>query len=510
MKRLDYIYNLGLKFYEISDFYCNRNAIKFESGEIVTFDILNRKSNEIANFLLFKDVRPKDVVCIFNQKSLLGYSTILACLKIGAIYVNLDFTSPVERLKKILNTCNPGIICNDNCPNINFDEFSEFQIINFDTETRNLINRCSSKNLEITQHILGTNPAYIMFTSGSTGFPKGATMTHANVLNFIEWGKELYEVTENDIFTNVNPIYFDNSVFDFYVSIFSGACLAPFSQETAKDQKKLVEQVGKSEATIWFSVPSLLIFLLTTKALNENTFKKIRVITFGGEGFPKSKLKILFDLYKHRTRFVNVYGPTECTCICSAYDISEKDFEDMTGIPTLGHLIKNFSYYIDYFDNTDIGEICLSGPQVGLGYYNDFERTQKSFVQNPENSSYKEIMYRTGDLVKVGDYGNLYFMGRKDNQIKHMGYRIELEEVEAAFNIFSFVNEVCVIYKKLSENLGQIIAYISVSEQITENEILNEIKKQLPPYMVPKSIKILDVLPKNKNGKIDRFALTNL
>jgi len=158
----------------------------------------------------------------------------------------------------------------------------------------------------------------------------------------------------------------------------------------------------------------------------------------GGEGYPKSKLKELYDCFHPRVGLVNVYGPTECTCICSAYEISAVDFSDLDGYPPLGALIPNFSYAIlndrdEAVPPGETGDLCLSGPCVGLGYFNDHELTQKAFGQNPLNTLFHEWTYRTGDLVRLSpDDGKIHFVGRKDNQIKHQGYRIELGEIEHA------------------------------------------------------------------------------
>jgi D-alanine--poly(phosphoribitol) ligase subunit 1 len=332
------------------------------------------------------------------------------------------------------------------------------------------------------------------------------------VLNFIQWSQETFDITANDRLTNANPIYFDNSVFDFYSALFSGAVLVPIDNQLAKNPKQLVQAINQAACTIWFSVPSLLVYLLTTKALSNNDFQTIRIISFGGEGFPKNKLSLLFDLYGDRVKLVNVYGPTECTCICSSYEISEKDFDDMNELAPLGFLSRNFSFEIIPTDmaNLHYGELALIGPCVGLGYYNDTERTGQSFIQNP-GTKFTQTMYLTGDIVERSSTGQLFFRGRKDNQVKHMGYRIELEEIEAAFSSLSYINESAVIYERLTPELGQIRAYVSLGiGGKTEQSILDDIRSLLPPYMVPKRISILEVLPKNSNGKIDRKQIAQL
>ena len=328
-------------------------------------------------------------------------------------------------------------------------------------------------------------------------------------LNFIDWGRTTLSVTINDIFTNVNPVYFDNSVFDFYVSLFNGAAMCPVDAETARKPKDLVAAVESSSCSIWFSVPSMLVYLLTTRALGPDDLSCVRAFVFGGEGFPKPKLKELFDLFGARSSLVNVYGPTECTCICSSYAIEAKDVEDLRELAPLGLIAPNFEYYIDPVDpeNPAFGELLLGGPNVGLGYYRDAERSSQSFVQNPTNKSFREIVYRTGDLVQKQSNGYLHFKGRIDNQIKHMGYRIELEEIEAAFVTLEGVDEVAVVYRRDERGLGQINAYVGTSSLNSDKDILKDIKSIVPPYMVPKTVRFLPILPKNRNGKIDRKRL---
>ncbi|MBL0049434.1 MAG: amino acid adenylation domain-containing protein [Bacteroidetes bacterium] len=516
MDTLAYKYNLGLQFYAVAEKNAERTALRFPDGKELSYSELNSLSNQLARLLLSYGVKQGDVLAIFNDKSEYGYALILACLKTGIIYTNLDYTSPWARIDKILTTCQPSFICFDDC-GLHFEAelkkaHPAVKSLNIREEkTRKDISNFSKENLNESFSVHGANPAYLMFTSGSTGFPKGAVMSHSNVLNFIQWGKQTFEVTEADVFTNVNPIYFDNSVFDFYTSIYNGAALVPISHTVAKDARALVKAINDSRCTIWFSVPSLLVYLLTNRALTAADFSSVKRISFGGEGFPKNKLKQLFTLFGERITLFNVYGPTECTCICSSYIISESDFENMNELAPLGFMAPNFGYEILPLQdsNPNLGELALTGPCVGLGYYNDEERSQKSFVQNP-TKKYAQRMYKTGDVVERSENGYLHFKGRVDNQIKHMGYRIELEEVEAAFSSLPYINEVGVVYERLSPELGFIKAYVSINTAIETAVIMQDVKMILPLYMLPKTITILDVLPKNSNGKIDRNKIKEL
>jgi len=511
----NHCYNLGLLFYDVAEKNSQHIALKYPSGKNFTYKELDNSSNQIARYLQQLGIEKGDVIGIFNNKTVAGYALMLACLKVGAVYANFDNTSPWLRVSKMLENCKPKVIFND----FNLSPFANeinqnlnFKIVNLHAEEFMVTcNNFDPTNLSETASIHGGDPAYIMFTSGSTGFPKGAVMSHNNVLNFISWGQATFSVTSSDVFTNVNPIYFDNSVFDFYTSLYSGACLVPFSSDVVADSVQLVKTVNAMACTIWFSVPSLLVYLLTTRALKTTDFSSLTRISFGGEGFPKTKLKQLFDLFGNRIKLFNVYGPTECTCICSSYVISDKDFDSLNELAPLGNIAPNFGYEILPVSDQDIkfGELGLTGPNVGLGYYNDEERSQIAFVQNP-NKLYSERMYKTGDLVEKREDGYLYFRGRIGNQIKHMGYRIELEEIEAGINSLKYINESGVVYKKITADLGQIVAYVSVNRPKNESEIESDLRALLPLYMMPKKILVLEALPKNRNGKIDRNQLKEI
>jgi D-alanine--poly(phosphoribitol) ligase subunit 1 len=353
--------------------------------------------------------------------------------------------------------------------------------------------------------------AYIMFTSGSTGFPKGAAISHASLLNFIEWGQSTFNISPADILTNLNPMHFDNSVFDFYASLFSGASMVPVPEDLVKNPRHMLDALNSVNCTVWFSVPSLLVYALKMRALRSTDLLSLRIMLFGGEGFPKGPMRILAQLLMPRVCLVNVYGPTECTCICSSYVVREDDLDSDELLP-LGPIAPNFSYFIatehgGQVAKGEIGELYLGGPNVGVGYYNNSEKSLEAFVQNPIQEKFRDIYYRTGDLVRYDDTRKvLFFCGRKDNQIKRMGYRIEIEEIENAIGSLPYVSESAVVFVKNNNDIGTIVAYVNTSQR---NEILliESLRKILPPYMIPDKVIYRDNLPKNRNGKIDRSEI---
>ncbi|TAN76935.1 MAG: hypothetical protein EPN14_07655 [Gallionella sp.] len=504
--------NLGIAFQEIARRHADRTALLYPAtGERITYRELGLLADRIAGILWARGLRHGQVAAIFHDKSPAAFAAMLACLRLGILYTNLDPGNPWERQRKILNTCQPRVIINA-FPDIPCGYALGAEGFRDVLHLRDMPALSQAEPLPECGATGGGSPAYIMFTSGSTGMPKGAVMSHANLLWFIAWARDRFAVTPDDVLSNVNPIYFDNSVFDFYTAIFSGAALAPVTPDQVRDARLLVRLVNDAGCTIWFSVPSLLVYLLTTRALTTTDFPAIRKIIFGGEGFPKSKLRQLYDIFGARAELENVYGPTECTCICSAHTIGKDDFVDMQNLAPLGLLAQNFGFEILPVDETgnDSGELFLRGPQVGLGYYNDPERTARAFVQNPRHALYADVGYRSGDLVRRDARGWLHFKGRADFQIKHMGYRIELEEIEAALGTLPDVGECAVIYQKLGDGLGQIVAFAAMGAPASPEEMLRRIAAIVPPYMTPRRLVILDLLPKNANGKIDRVALQAL
>lgn len=481
----------------------------------MTYGELDALANQTAAYFLQRGLKRRDVVGIVHSKSVHCYAAMIAALKVGAAYVNLDDQNPPARLAHILATARPALVFAERIPEPFREPLAKAGascIESSDDGVRGAIDAATSGEPPGVELTTGSDPAYIMYTSGSTGVPKGAIMTHANVLNFGAWIGSRFGVGPGDVLTNVNPMYFDNSVFDFYGALLNGATLAPVPRDVVADGAALLRAVEEAECTLWFSVPSLLIYLMTLKLLGPDRLPSVRSFVFGGEGYPKPELRKLHAAFGDRSTLINVYGPTECTCMCSAWDVRREDLEGETGLVTLGPIAENFGMLVLDGDRPvaagEVGELCLLGPQVGLGYANDPERTRTAFAPNPLNASWNERMYRTGDLVRLGRDGRMLdFVGRKDNQIKHMGYRIELEEIESAINKIDGVVQCAVLLRQGRRSLKTLVAYVASQRALDEQHLRAELEKLLPPYMIPQQFDVREHLPKNANGKIDRVAL---
>lgn len=510
-----YLYNVGQAFAQIVGRFGEHPALRYPGGAVVTYAELDCRASQVAALLSARNFAKRDVLGIVHTKTLSCYAAMLAALKMGVTYVNIDDQNPPARLQHIFSNARPKMVCGERInQNVAYAATNgPIPLLDFADAAIAAELASASVDAPADKGIpTGTDPAYIMYTSGSTGVPKGALMTHANVLNFAAWCRARFGISSDDVLTNVNPMYFDNSVFDFYGSILNGACMAPITRDALAEPSVAVAQVEEAGCSVWFSVPSLLIYLTTMRLLSADRLPKIRQFVFGGEGYPKPELRKLFSSFGKRSRFVNVYGPTECTCICSAWDVQESDLADPEGLVTLGPPAENFSALIINDGRPvapgGVGELCLLGPQVGLGYVNDPERTQRSFVQNPTNNGWKEFMYKTGDLVRLDPDGcRLHFVGRADNQVKHMGYRIELEEIEAAINRLDSVTQSAVVQKTGRAGVKILVAYIAAQRQIEESELRTGLERLLPAYMIPQRFDVRPALPKNANGKIDRVAL---
>ncbi len=505
-----YIYNLGARFDAIVRLHGARPALRSSDGTTTSYADLGVRAAAAAAALHRQGVLRRQVVAFYVDKTASTYAAMLGCLKLGAPYVMLDTESPAERLGRILASSRPVVLLHDHALPADVAALcNELSISPLNLERLEEVGDGGDPDFAA---VVGTDPAYVMFTSGSTGMPKGVAISHASVLNFIDWCRTQFQICPDDVLTGANHLHFDNSVFDFYASLFNGAALLPMPRSLVTNARSMVESLERNGATFWFSVPSLLIYLSVMKMLGPARLPTLRAFSFGGEGYPKAELRKLYDWFGARAALWNVYGPTECTCICSAHKVTLRDLDERVGLAPLGAIAPNFTWRLIDQDGApaapgEPGELLLGGPQVALGYYNDPARSAASFVPDPLDPLLPVRMYRTGDLIRCdADDGLLYFCGRADNQIKHMGYRIELEEIEAALAALDGVAQAAAVYIRGDARFGRLVAAVA-GDDLDAAKLTERLRHVLPSYMVPGEIVIFESLPKNANGKVDRIAL---
>ncbi|MCT4596771.1 MAG: amino acid adenylation domain-containing protein [Vallitalea sp.] len=483
------------------------NKVAFsDSNRNITFNDLNVGAKKIATRLIEINNGKKNIpIAIYLGKNVESILSFMGVVYSGNFYTPIDIKSPIERVKKIFSTLKPDVIITDQ-QNIN-----KLKQLNLDIDII-LVEDCSSVTINdkkissIQSTMLDTDPLYVLFTSGSTGTPKGVIISHRSVIDYVEWVTKALNITELDILGNQSSFYFDNSLSDIYCTLKNASTTVIIPKELFLFPRKLLKYVNKNKINTIFWVPSALITVANSGALQDVKLSLERVL-FCGEVMPNKQLNI-WRKKNPNTLFVNFYGPTEITYACS-YFIVDREFDDSDSLP-IGYPCGNTEILVinqknELVGEDEIGELCVRGSSLSLGYYNDANKTNESFVQNPLNKSYYEKIYKTGDLVKYNKYGELVYLCRKDFQIKHMGHRIELGEIEnVCFSIIG-MKQCCALY---DEQNKKIILFCMVEEQ-NEKQIYEQLTKLIPKYMLPSIIIIMDNLPMNANGKIDRVYLKN-
>lgn len=469
----------------------------------ITYKDLQNTSKSIASSII-KDNFWHVPIIVFMDKGIPALATFLGILYSGNTYSLLHPEFPQSRLEEINNVLEANLIITTS----NYYEnakviFKDKKVVKYE----DLINQDIEEELirDVASKILDIDPVYINFTSGSTGIPKGVTINHRSIIDFINVFTETFKITENDIIGNQAPFDFDVSVKDIYSSLCVGATLVIIPRELFSKPTELLDFICDNKVTTLIWAVSALCLVSTFHALDYRCPDNIHTVMFSGEVMPIKHLNTWMSHLPYAT-FVNLYGPTEITCNCTYHIIDPKrNYED--GIPIGKSFLNEETFLLDEnnkrITKEDItGEICVRGTSVGLGYYNNLEETNKRFVINPLEKRYPEIIYRTGDLGKYDKNGDLYFTGRKDFQIKYMGHRIELEEIERAINNIEFIERCCCIYNEEKQKL-----YCFYIGDVDKKTIYEELKKVLPPFMIPGIFRSVLKFPINKNGKIDRKLL---
>ncbi|HDV6425738.1 TPA: AMP-binding protein, partial [Campylobacter coli] len=317
------------------------------------------------------------------------------------------------------------------------------------------------------------------------------------------WVCETFKFDENEILANQAPFYFDNSILDIFSSVKAGATLHLLPNHLFAFPNKILECLEKEKVSAIFWVPSVLIYFANTEALDDFSLSTLKKVLFCGEIMPNKQLNI-WRKHLSDTLFANLYGPTEITDVCSFYIIDRK-FKDEELLP-IGKACKNTELLV-FDENMNLinpkqigikGELYVRGTSLSLGYYNDKEKTQKGFIQNPLHDNYLDLLYKTGDIVAYNERGELLCYGRADNQIKYMGHRIELGEIESVINSHPQVKNSACIFK------DKIICFYESNEEL---DLKAFCKERLISYMIPNRFIQLKKFQLNQNGKIDRRVL---
>ena len=482
----------------------------------ISFRELVRKARA-AGELLAADVPSESPVAFYLEKSVDAVTAMFGAVYAGGFYSFIDVRQPAARAQKVLDVLEPAVLITDE---ENAEKAEELSFGGRRILLKDLLEKAgkmlsgqeaplSPVLARIRSSMTDTAPLYVNFTSGSTGTPKGVAVCHRSVIEFIAHFAPLFQVTEEDVFGNQAPFDFDVSVKDIYSGLYTGAKVQIIPREYFSNPTQLMDYLCEKKTTVLIWAVSAMCFVSIMNALDYRIPETVRAVGFSGEVMPIKQLNV-WKKYLPGAMYVNLYGPTEITCNCTYYVLNpEKEYGLEEVIPA-GTAFENEKVFLLDEENREVdpsdlsgeGEICVGGTCVALGYYRDPERTAAAFVQNPLNDRYPERIYRTGDIGRYDADGNLVYVSRKDFQIKHLGHRIELGEVEADTMARDGVSRACCIYDAKKKRL--ILFYTGEREK---KDLEKELKEILPPFMVPNKTIRLEEMPLNKNGKIDRHAL---
>lgn len=477
------------------------DKIAVDDGTVrYTYQELLQLSRKIGSVISSR-VCPEQPVPVMMDKSADTLAVFMGIVQAGCFYVSVNPVQPDVRVGQILGILNAAVL-------VTLPEMEErLRSLGYEgcicfAEELKEGREEQTRLAEIREKMLDTNILYAMFTSGSTGVPKGVLVSHRAVIDFIGYFTDIFELSEQDVIANQAPFDFDVSVKDIYSAFRTGATLVIVPTALFSTPPLLLDYLCEKKATVLIWAVSALCLVSALRGLDYKVPDTVRKILFSGEAMPVKQLNI-WRRHLPDAQFVNLYGPTEITCNCTYYKI-EREFEEQEKIP-IGRPFPNRRVFLLGEENELVtepgvrGEICVMGTSLASGYYNNPEQTAKSFTPNPFQKNDTELMYRTGDLASYNEAGELCFGGRRDFQIKHMGHRIELEEIEIALNAVDGVERGYCVFEEARNR----IAAFYVGER-PKKEIRACLLEKLPSYMVPNVFQQIDRIPMTKNGKIDR------
>lgn len=476
------------------------NIAVCDENEQLSFNELKDKALSLASSLSFC-ANKNQAIGIFIDRSIYSIVAMIATLYSGNYYVPLDPKMPTHKLKSIIEeTKMPAILVHDNClDDINYSG----EVINIRTDYKNKLNY-DLNNFD------DNNPLYMVYTSGSTGKPKGVLKSHKAMSSFMNTYATKYHFDDKTIIGNQSPFFFDAAAKDLYMMMLVGAKMVIIPTILFSMPYKLIEYLNDHQVNFISWVPSMLSMIVQLNTFDDITPKYLKRVFFVGESFPIKHLnKWLTQLPS--IEYVNLFGSSEVAGVFATYEV-KKIKENQNFLP-IGKALDNCKVLLVNDDGivdkaNELSEIVISSDAVALCYYKDEAKTKEKFIETDKYTGKKERFFITGDIASYDENGNIVFVTRKDFQIKKMGYRIELGEIEAIANKYEPMKMCCATYNQEKKKIS---LFCEVSDpEITKNDIKNYLKDNLPDYMMPDKFKILDKLPLNANGKIDRAYLKSL
>ena len=474
-----------------------------DEQQSITFAQALENSRRVGSSLALSLAKGQPVA-VYMEKSVENLCAFWGIVYAGGFYVSFNTQLPTSRLQQMQSVLQAPFVITDAEHRAALEEvFPPHRILLYQDLVKSTVDRALLA--QIRQRHVDTAPLYANFTSGSTGVPKAVVVGHRSTLDFIDHFCPIFSITQKDVIANQAPFDFDVSVKDIYSALATGATLVLVPRPLFSQPQQLLDFLCEHRATTLIWAVSALCLITTVHGLDYRTPETVNKVLFSGEVMPAKHLKIWME-HLPRAQFVNLYGPTEITCNCT-YHIIDRERSYPDGIP-MGQAFPNEDVFL--LDGDDqlvtspnvVGEVCVRGSALALGYYRNPEQTAAAFPNNPLNPCYPERIYRTGDLARYSTLGELHFCGRKDFQIKHMGHRIELEEIERAVSNLPGVHRCCCVFHSEKHRL-----YAFYQGDLTSKELRLQLLPTLPPYMIPNVFRQVDQFPLNKNGKIDRTLL---
>lgn len=452
-------------------------------------------------------VPPRSPVIVFTEKSVDALTAFMGIVYAGCFYVMVNPEHPASRIAQILSVTDARLVLTDEAHMGKLKESGYTRAVHSIESLLGTPIR-PGRLAQIRTGSADTDPLYCNFTSGSTGVPKGVLVSHRSVIDFISYFTELFHITGEDVIGNQAPFDFDVSVKDIYSCFSTGAKLVIIPKKMFSIPVQLLDYLCEHKVTTLIWAVSALCMITTLKGFTYRVPQTVNKVLFSGEAMPVRHLN-QWRKYLPDALYVNLYGPTEITCNCTYY-VVEREFAKDESLPIGRPFPNERVFLLDETDNLitapeQTGEVCVAGTALALGYYNAPQQTAKAFVQNPLNRTYPETIYRTGDLAYYNADGDLVFAGRKDFQIKHMGHRIELEEIERSMGSCQGVVRACCVF---DTKRNRIVAfYVGETEK---DALYAELAAKLPVYMIPSVFHKMESLPVTPNGKLDRKLLLSM